>query len=284
MIRMSGRLLGMLLLALMVWLPLLPSLGGRAAATPGTEIVNGHDAPAGQYPFMAAVDWTGREGVYWCGGVLITPKHVLSAAHCFADEPQNILLPASEFRVAVGQLNRETIPERDWLAVKSIALYPAWTITPEMSPYDLAVIELAEPVRGVETALLPDSGDRSFERVGQSVMALGWGAQRLSGMRHEPYLQQAELIVRSGQLCKRNLSTIDRWYPVRLMLCADAPGQGICQGDSGGPLLGKDRARWRVVGVVSGGTGCATWGWPGGFGRVSNPDLNAWVRQVAGIP
>ena len=47
----------------------------------GAKIVNGWDADQGEWPWIAALMNNGRQ---FCGGSLITRKHILTAAHCVA--------------------------------------------------------------------------------------------------------------------------------------------------------------------------------------------------------
>lgn len=44
-----------------------------------TRIVGGEEAKEAEFPWLAALS---RRGKFYCGGALITRKHVLTAAHC----------------------------------------------------------------------------------------------------------------------------------------------------------------------------------------------------------
>ncbi len=76
-------------------------------------VIGGRDARPNAFPFMALIGYArrGRNGRtsrvrYGCGGSLITPRYVLSAAHCFRD-----LRGAEPVEVLLGELDRSK--ERD---------------------------------------------------------------------------------------------------------------------------------------------------------------------------
>ena len=47
------------------------------------HVLNGTEAPRGMFPFMVGLVPLDDDGEVFCGGVLISKNHVLTAAHCF---------------------------------------------------------------------------------------------------------------------------------------------------------------------------------------------------------
>ncbi|CAB1442601.1 unnamed protein product [Pleuronectes platessa] len=99
---------------------------GVSEAAPNTRIVGGTEAVNGAWPWQVSLQ---NNGQHFCGGSIISPYWILSAAHCFQDRYSN---PGS-WRVCSGDLNTPlTFTSR----VKPVCLpnfgldispgYPAW--------------------------------------------------------------------------------------------------------------------------------------------------------------
>jgi len=95
-----------------------------------------------------------------------------------------------------------------------------------------------------------------------------------------PFLKQLMVRIIPGGVCKRKDWYGNAFHPP-LMMCAGYKGGGkdTCGGDSGGPLncLSLKDGRWRLAGVTSWGTVCASAKRPGVYVRI--PSLLKWIRN-----
>ena len=69
---------------------------GRKGAS--TRIVGGTDATPGAWPWQVLIDYKIHEGLHWCGGSILTPYWIVSAAHCF----QSSVTP-EDYTLTVGK-------------------------------------------------------------------------------------------------------------------------------------------------------------------------------------
>ncbi|XP_026500245.2 proclotting enzyme-like isoform X1 [Vanessa tameamea] len=244
----------------------------------GGRIVGGTEAKPGAWPWMAAIYLHGnKRREFWCGGTLVGPKHVLTAAHCTRDSKQRPF-PARQFSVRLGDvdLSRDDEPSRPvTLRVTAVRAHEQFSRVGYYN--DIAVLVLGENVQKSKYVIpicLP-RGDLAREQFARSVATVvGWGTTRYGGAESSRQLE-ARLPVWKNEDCDRAY-----FQPITdTFLCAGYPRGGVdaCQGDSGGPLMLQANGRWTQIGVVSFGNKCGEPGYPGVYTRVTHY-LN-WLQQ-----
>lgn len=278
---LRSRLAALAMLALILAAPAAVLAGANSSSGPSPQVVGGTPVnDPGAYPFMVAIDSLDYEGNDWCGGSLIGPRHVLTAAHCVANEDFSGVVPPEALRVAIGYLNRDRIPENRWLPVLRVFSHPKFDLYRRGLNYDVAVLELAAPVAGVTPVRLPAAGDRTGEKRGDELTLIGWGRKYEFGPP-SAQLRQVTLNVEAGWVCRQKYR--DGAYPfyISLSFCTYTLGKAACNGDSGGPLMAREGNRWVQRGIVSGGSVCAGLESPDVQTRISNPEINAFIRESA---
>jgi hypothetical protein len=255
-------------------------------------IVGGGPADPGEYPWMVAlVDSSTDNPLFgqFCGGSLIGPEWVLTAAHCVVSfgsvaDPEDI-------DVVLGVNNLDEGPTSgssgQRIEVAQVIPHPAYNEVSRDS--DVALLHLSAPASlapsAVGTLGVVGPGDGALVAPGTVSTVTGWGTTSEGGAASNKLLEVDVPIV-SNATC--NAPASYNGAVTENMLCAGFAegGKDACQGDSGGPLIVPDgEGGWLQAGVVSWGFGCARPDWYGVYSRVSQ--FKDWIDQyvtVSGTP
>ncbi|XP_030640151.1 mast cell protease 1A-like [Chanos chanos] len=198
------------------------------SASVNVGIINGTEAKPHSRPYMVSVQ---KDSMHICGGFLVSPLFVMSAAHCHIDD-LTVVLGAHDLS------DKKTDNGR--VRVKNPFIHPHYN--PGTFENDIMLLQLEKEVKlnqNVQLIPLPVEGE---DVKPESVCTVaGWVA---TGNNKAPVdrLQEANVIVMGHQACQgwRN------YFVPSSMICVGGK-EGFCKGDSGGPLVCGATA----VGVVS---------------------------------
>jgi secreted trypsin-like serine protease len=262
------------LLAALAGLLLLPAASdaARNKRQISAKILSGSVAAPGQFPWMAVLMDAGAEravdGAY-CGGTVIAPRVVLTAAHCVQGQR------ARQMHVVVGRTRLTQEQDGQRIAVAKIVIHPEWN--PSTMLGDAALLQLSEAAT-VTPLPIAHAAEDGLVAPGAPVMTMGWGAT-FEGGRMNDELLYVRLVERAAPACKRIYDDYDDTQ--QLCVGSDRRGEDSCQGDSGGPIVAGEAEAMRIFGIVSYGRGCGRRNIPGVYTRVSA--VASWIDEQAPI-
>lgn len=242
------------------------------------RVVGGEEALPGRWPWMAAIFLHGtKKTEFWCGGSLIGPRHILTAAHCTRDQRQKPF-SARQFTVRLGDIDLERDDEPSSPETYTVKAVHAHNKFSRVGFYnDIAILELSSPVKKspyVIPICLPQGRYRTEIFSGARPTVVGWGTTYYGG-KESTVQRQAVLPVWRNEDCNAAY-----FQPITgNFLCAgySQGGKDACQGDSGGPLMLRAEGKWMQIGIVSFGNKCGEPGYPGVYTRVT--EYSDWIKN-----
>ena len=218
--------------------------GATGIVEDSNRVFGGKDAKFQRYPYMAHV--YNPAGRPYCGGILITPNTILSAAHCADDD-------STPAYVIIGKHSRlyyQNEPGVERIDVKKVILHPdhakGFDWINDHLKHDIVLLQLKADSRH-PPALVNTDPDLLTETngLGTGLRVMGWGTTSYAKTRPDElqianvdYVPNSECARSSGLI--RPTSTVKRSYKGYItddMMCAAIKGKDACSGDSGEFLI-----------------------------------------------
>ncbi|CAG9806448.1 unnamed protein product [Chironomus riparius] len=234
-----------------------------------SRIVGGNTAIVNAYPWMARLSYFNR---FYCGGMLINDRYVLTAAHCVKGFMWFMI------KVTFGEHDRcdDSMRPETRFVLRAISQKFSYSNFDN----DMALLRLNDRVPitdHIRPICLPTNKAELY--TGKTGIVTGWGTIKEDG-KPSCVLREVEVPIMSNQNCIERTNYTQKMITDN-MLCAGFPGVGqkdSCQGDSGGPLIvERTDKRYELAGIVSWGNGCARRDYPGVYTRVTR--YLDWIHE-----
>jgi len=246
------------------------SLSALVIPTPtANAVIGGKPIDITQAPWQVRIE----SGKLTCGGTIIDPEWIATAAHCVnASTPQTLNVYAG-----ITYTNQTTF--RHEYPVQTIHVHPRFNA--RSFTYDAALIKLARPIarseRSTPAALPTAANPARWPAKGIKASIAGWG-DTASG-KPSTRLQRTRVRVLASPSVQE-CGKYGQLFNPRTQICAGTltGTRDACQGDSGGGLITRSNKTAVLAGIASTGNGCGTENYPGIYTRITT--MLPWIQET----
>jgi len=252
-----------------------------ASARPQPVVVGGRAIDVTRAPWHVLVRQDNGSTYSICGGVIIAPARVVTAAHCVYDLNLGERVPPRKLSIRAGISDFRRPHAGDEEQRRDVARYrvhPGFRLYDPRSPDDVAVLELSSPLilGGTRARAIDLPRPRAGAQAGKAVKLVGFG-QQSSERTPDGTLRQMTATLESQATCAGRKSPAHA-----LLLCASSPVGASCIGDSGGGLV-DDSPTPVLIGIDSAGSSTCEAGASTLYANVAAPEVLRFI-QGAGSP
>ncbi|XP_046143917.1 chymotrypsin-2-like [Osmia bicornis bicornis] len=224
---------------------------------PATQIVGGHDAPEGKYPYQVSILHNFSPS---CGGSIINSRFILTAAHCIYNKN------SKSIKVVAG--TNFYAPGRGGVTYNAESLIWHSGYNQYRNLNDIGLIQVDKEIIFSSKIQPIALAETYYVAAGEIVALTGWGTT--SRLNPSIKLQEIYVLVMSQSMCESLI-----WEVSKNNICTNTTlSTGVCFGDSGSPVV----LNGVQIGIVSYGQPCAL-GYPDVHTRVS--PYGSWITLKA---
>jgi hypothetical protein len=246
------------------------ALWAAATAAAAPKIIGGTTIEIQQAPWQVEIEQESRgRTISSCGGSIIGPTQILTAAHCVFSIFGSPASP-SAMVVRAGISNSfapHATDAEQRSAVASYRIHPGYVHVETGSQDDVAVVTLVSPLDlsgpNARAIALPASG--AVPATGSKVTVTGFGRQA-PDTNPDGMLRALDLVIEPQADCGGENNAI--------VVCATATNSAICSGDSGSGLVEGSV----VIGIASLGINRCPRGSTGVYTSVAAPEILRFVQ------